>query len=383
MPAPLASPHEIDMALGSLAGWVRMAGQLRVAYQCASGEAAARFAAAVGAIAAELAHRPECTVCGSIVRVTTTTAAAGGITDTDLALAARVAAAAAAAGLASTHDIDAAGPWMPVGHYYSPVTSRAEVEADAARLFATGLQPIAGVDQDLPGQLTLALELARFHGEEDFPEHPRADRRYGWANDYFPYDDAFTYYALLRHLQPRRVIEVGAGWSSAVLLDTDERFLGQRIAATFVEPFPERLLSLLRPADLRRTRLLRRRVQDVPLDEFTALAANDILFVDSSHVAKTGSDVLHTLFTILPALQSGVWVHVHDVHANFEYPATWVREGRSWNEAYFVRAFLMHNSAWQIALHGATLALYAPGELQARLPRLGKRTGGSLWLRKR
>ncbi len=383
MPVPLASPREIDTALGVLPGWHRVAGQLRVVYRLDSVEAAVTFAAAVAALVTELAHWPEWTVRGSTVHVVTTTVAAGGITAADLAVAVRIAAAASAAGAATADEVQVPDLWVPPGHYYSPITSAAEVEADAAHLFAGELQPIAGVDQDLPAQLALALELARFHGEEDFPEQPRADRRYGWANEYFPYDDAFAYYALLRHLQPRRVIEVGAGWSSAVLLDTEERFLAQPIAATFVEPFPERLLSLLRPADLLRTRLLRRRVQDVPLDEFTALEANDILFVDSSHVAKTGSDVLHTLFTILPALHSGVWVHVHDVHANFEYPPAWVREGRSWNEAYFLRAFLMHNSAWQIALHGATLALHAPGELQARMPRLGVRTGGSLWLRKR
>jgi len=73
---------------------------------------------------------------------------------------------------------------------------------------------------------------------------------------------------------------------------------------------------------------------------------------------------------------------VHDVHANFEYPADWIREGRSWNESYFVRAFLMHNREWGIELHGATLAEHAPAELMQLMPGIGTNAGGSLWLRK-
>ncbi|HEU4418459.1 MAG TPA: class I SAM-dependent methyltransferase, partial [Planctomycetota bacterium] len=200
---------------------------------------------------------------------------------------------------------------------------------------------------------------------------------------YFDYGDAFAYQAMLRHVRPARVIEVGAGWSSAVLLDTDERFLGGRTDCTFVEPYPERLLSLLRPADVARTRLLRMRLQDVPLAEVTRLQANDFLFIDSSHVAKTGSDVLHALFTVLPALRAGVFVHVHDVYANFEYPEPWVREGWSWNEAYMLRAFLMHNDDWEIVLHGSALAEHAPERLLLLMPKLANKIGGSLWLRKR
>jgi hypothetical protein len=274
------------------------------------------------------------------------------------------------------------GLWVRPGHYYSPLTDRAEIEADAARLFAPGLRELPGVDLRLPQQMQLVRELARCHADADFPSQPRPDRRYCLANEFFPHADAFAYHALLRRLRPTRVVEVGAGWSTAVLFDTDERFLGSSIRCTVVEPFPDRALRLLRPDDLARTKLLRRRLQDVPLDEFRTLGANDILFLDSSHVAKTGSDVLHALFAVLPCLQPGVWVHFHDVHANFEYPASWVREGRSWNESYFVRAFLMHNREWTIELHGATLAEHAPAELVQLLPGLGRDAGGSLWLRK-
>jgi pterin-4a-carbinolamine dehydratase/cephalosporin hydroxylase len=385
VPGRLAA-SEIDAALAQLPGWRRVGDGLCARYRFATFAAAVAFTQRLAAAAEELGHHPQWTVRYRVVDVVTTTHDAGGLTALDVELAARAGSLAATGGGAAIAGDDvsrAAGAWVPPGHFYSPITAPIEVEADAARLFASGLRDLPGVDQRLPEQLALALQLSRFYADADFAEQPRPDRRYCLANEYFPYGDAFAYHALLRHLRPRRVIEVGAGWSSAVLLDTDERWLGSAIECTFVEPYPERLLSLLRPADVARTRLLRSRLQDVPLAEFAALQANDILFIDSSHVAKTGSDVLHALFAVLPALRPGVWVHVHDVHANFEYPAHWVREGRSWNEAYFVRAFLMHNRDWEIALHGATLAEYAPEQLLPRMPKLGSNVGGSLWLRKR
>jgi len=396
MNAPRLPDAEVDAALPALRGWRREANELRCSYRFASFAAAVAFTQRIAPLAEEMNHHPAWTVRYRLIEIATVTHDVGGLTRLDLQLAQRLANLAGVLGGAVVAPDAAPQPpsspsvaqpagaalWVPAGHFYSPLTDRAEVEADAPRLFAPGLRELPGVDLRLPQQLALAMELARFYGEEDFPEQPRADRRYCLANEYFPYGDAFAYYALLRKLRPQRVIEVGAGWSSAVLLDTDERFLGGSIACTFVEPFPERLLALLRPADVARTRLLRQRLQDVALAEFDALAANDILFIDSSHVAKTGSDVLHALFTVLPRLRSGVWVHVHDVHANFEYPASWVREGRSWNENYFLRAFLMHNAAWQIELHGASLAEYAPELLLPRMPKLGTNVGGSIWLRK-
>jgi hypothetical protein len=113
-------------------------------------------------------------------------------------------------------------------------------------------------------------------------------------------------------------------------------------------------------------------LQDVPLSTFQLLDSGDVLFVDSTHVAKLGSDVNRILFEILPALASGVVVHFHDVFYPFEYPKNWVREGRGWNETYVLRAFLEYNEAFEILLWGhmlRTLGHYAG-------------TGGSIWLRK-
>lgn len=276
--------------------------------------------------------------------------------------------------------------WVPPGHFYSPIPDLTEVRADAGRVFAAGLRDLPGIDLAVPAQLALLRELARCYGTEDFAAAPEGQRRYGTANDFFCYGDAFVWHALLRHLQPARVVEVGSGWSSAVLLDTNDRHCGGRIECTFIEPFPERLQQRLLPGDTARVRLLAQRVQDVPLTVFTALAAGDVLFVDSSHVCKTGSDVHHILFEILPRLARGVWVHCHDIFANFEYPQRWVDEGRAWNENYFLRAFLLDNHAWRIELHPATLAASRDPDVRAQLaamPKLAANIGGSLWLRRR
>jgi len=273
--------------------------------------------------------------------------------------------------------------WVPPGHFYSPIPDLDEVRADAGRIFANGLRDLLGIDLGMTTQLALARKLAKYYGEEDFPIEPRADRRYCLTNEFFCYGDAFAYYALLRHVQPRRVVEVGSGGSSAVLLDTNERYFDNRIDCTFIEPFPERLHRLLRPADEARIHLLPQRVQDVPLAVFEALAAGDMLFIDSSHVCKTGSDVHHIVFEILPRLARGVWVHFHDIFANFEYVPGFVFEGRAWNESYVLRAFLQHNADWAIELHGATLAAAGANEILVAMPRWGQSIGGSLWLRRR
>ena len=111
------------------------------------------------------------------------------------------------------------------------------------------------------------------------------------------------------------------------MLDTNDLFFDGKIECTFIEPNPERLLSLLRDNDQRRHRIIKQGIQEVGLECFAELAAGDILFVDSSHVSKVHSDVNWIFFKILPALRAGVTVHFHDVFAGFEYPKEWVFEG--------------------------------------------------------
>jgi hypothetical protein len=126
------------------------------------------------------------------------------------------------------------------------------------------------------------------------------------------------------------------------MLDT----LGQTLASTeltFIEPLADRLNSLISAGDRSISKVLPQQVQEVPLSVFDQLEAQDLLVCDSSHVAKIGSNVTYILLRILPRLKPGVLVHFHDVFYPFSYPATWIREGRAWNESLFLRAFLVGN----------------------------------------
>jgi predicted O-methyltransferase YrrM len=233
------------------------------------------------------------------------------------------------------------------------------------------VEQIPGLDLRVDAQLELAARLAPMLAE------PFEGPRYSPANEMFTAADAALYRAILRHFRPKRVIEIGSGYSTAIALDTADAHL-DGLDLTCVEPYPERLLSLLEKGDAARLNLLRRPVQDVPLDTYAALETGDVLFIDSTHVAKAGSDVVWIFFEVLPHLAPGVIVHVHDVFWPFEYPREWLAEHRDWTEDYLLRAFLLGNSQWEMLLFGSWLwkehPSVIPADLRAGVP-------GSIWLR--
>jgi hypothetical protein len=258
--------------------------------------------------------------------------------------------------------------WEPPGHFYSPIPDVADIRRNEARVFATGSREIPGVDLNEAAQLTLLAQLIPFYAEQPFTPHKQQGGRYFFENNAFSYFDAVLYYCLLRHIRPRRVIEVGSGYSSCVLLDTNERFLGHSINCTFIEPYPQLLMSLLDANDRARMTLMARNLQDVDPGIFRELEPNDILFIDSSHVVKTHSDVNHIFFEVLPRLQDGVYIHFHDIFYPFEYPKEWVYQGRAWNEAYVLRAFLQENTRYSIELFNAFLEIFHRDRLALDMP---------------
>lgn len=189
-------------------------------------------------------------------------------------------------------------------------------------------------------------------------------------------------YAILRHFRPRRVIEAGSGFSSALMLDTDERFLESGTRFLFIEPNAARLRTLLKPEDASRVEVIERGVQELPISALADLAPNDILFIDSSHVSKVGSDVNYLMFEVLPRLQPGVIVHFHDIYWPFEYPAEWILEGRSWNEGYLLHAFLQYNEAFDILLFNNYLGHRHRELMREVMPKFMVNDGGSLWLQR-
>ena len=274
-------------------------------------------------------------------------------------------------------------PFARYGSYYSPFPDLKDVQRRAGKLFAKHVVDLGpSINLRTDEQKALLREVARYHGEFDWPQQPSADRRFYLENPYFCIGDALVLYGFLRHFKPRRVIEIGSGFSSALMVDTDEQFLGNLIDFVFVDPESERVEQLLRPQDSSQVTVIKSPVQDLSLETFDKLGRGDFLFIDSSHVVKVGSDVNYLLFEVLPRLTAGVIVHFHDIMWPFEYPKQWFEEGRAWNEAYAVRAFLQYNDAFQILLFN-NYAGYCLTELvQELMPRFLENKGGSLWLRK-
>ena len=166
------------------------------------------------------------------------------------------------------------------------------------------------------------------------------------------------------------------------MLDTNNIFFNNKIDLTFIEPYPERLYSLMFETDKKQVTIIQSKVQLLLLDNFEKLQAGDILFVDSTHVVKTGSDVNYILFEILPILQSGVLIHFHDIFYPFEYPKSWIcTSGHSWNENYFLRAFLTHNKKYNILLYSHYLMLHHK-QIFESMPMCYKNGGANLWLQK-
>ena len=136
----------------------------------------------------------------------------------------------------------------------------------------------------------------------------------------------------------------------------------------------------MRPGDAHRVAVRPMKVQDVPLAELADLQAGEVLFVDSTHVSKVGSDVNHLVFEVFPRLPAGVLVHVHDIAYPFEYPQEWVEEGRAWNEAYLLRGFLLENQRWRVTLWSSLLWLREADRMRGALYPRTVVDGGSLGL---
>jgi methyltransferase family protein len=272
--------------------------------------------------------------------------------------------------------------FVPPGHFYSPIPAISDLRRDHARLFREPTRTLPGIDLNERQQLELLAGFKSYYADLRFPEEKTSGQRYFYQNNFYSYSDAICLYFMIRHLRPARVIEVGSGFSSCVTLDTNDHFFGGDIRCTFIEPYPERLLSLLKPGDAERIEIVRERLQDVPVDHFLELQSGDILFVDSTHVAKIGSDVTYIFAEILPRLAPGVHVHFHDVFYPFEYPAAWVYGGRAWSEAYVLRAFLSYNRDFEIVLFNTFLEHFHREVFATDFPLCLRNTGGSIWIRR-
>lgn len=267
------------------------------------------------------------------------------------------------------------GPYPP-GHFHSPLPDLAEVRERDNELFASP-EGLPGIDLRADAQLALLDDFGGFLPGMPFSVEPRPGLRYQLANKWFAHGDGVALYCMLRKLKPARYVEIGSGWSSALALDVNELFLDRSMSFTFIEPNPQRLRSLLRPGDHSRVTLIESPLYAAVLP---SLAPGDLLFIDSSHVSRIGSDVNQLFLDVIPSLPAGVHVHIHDIFYPFEYPRRWIYRGRAWNEAYLLRGLLTNNDRIRISWFNSYLAQWHRNTVGSVLPQWHVDPGSSIWL---
>ena len=244
---------------------------------------------------------------------------------------------------------------------------------------------LAGLELDLQSQLEwLRRHLGPFLPELSGPVDRPAGGGFFLRNGYYGGIDAMLLHALVRHARPRRIIEVGGGYSTLVLAGASLRNAAEGSPCTLLSIDPEPRLEL--PAELAAAvRRERRSAADMTVEDFSALEPGDILFIDSSHTVKRGSEVNFLVLEVLPRLRSGVFVHFHDIFLPYDYPQEWLRRGTFLAEQYLVHAFLIGHPGFEVRLAAHALFRGHGDELRAALPPLptGMLAPAAFWLRRR
>jgi len=272
--------------------------------------------------------------------------------------------------------------------YYSPLPFRDELAATESQWNKPS--SLTGIKYDLDAMERMLERWAKsaFIEWKNLPPYPEA-RRAGFGPGY-PEVDALILYSLLRELKPRRYLEVGSGLSTyyTTLAAEKNAAEGSPLSLECIEPYPYNKLTSV-PG----IRLQTKKVQDVPLSEFQKLTRGDVFFIDSSHALKIGSDVAYLLLEVLPNLQPGVIIHIHDIPFpyNIPYPAKfWVFERNwpiLWNEAMAVQAFLAFNHNFTVDFSAPLLRHFREQTLERLVPNYPKGLAddncfSSLWLTK-
>jgi hypothetical protein len=232
----------------------------------------------------------------------------------------------------------------------------------------------------------MQLELLRNHFPkfrheyDEFPVEPTGEPgRFHFNNGLFDATDALVAYCMIRHFQPRLIIEVGGGFSSLIAAEAIVK--NENSALICIEPFPP---DFLRDGFPGLHSLIQKKVEHIDIGFFSQLDSGDILFIDSSHTVKIGGDVNYLFLEVLPRLKPGVIVHVHDIFLPFDYRRDWVMDQlRFWTEQYLLQAFLSFNSEFEVLMANAYLLHRYREELNAAFTKSPRLRGGSFWMRRR
>ncbi len=263
-------------------------------------------------------------------------------------------------------------------HFYQPIPDSRELNE---KLWDQ-VQELPGIEMNDAAQFALLSEaFPRFKVEyEQIPTHSGPGRTHFYLrNTRFESLDPLLAYCMVRHFQPRKIIEVGAGFSTLLLAQAARK--NGKTELHCIEPYPA---DFLRQEIAGLTSLCVQKVQDVELSVFLDLEAGDFLFIDTSHVVKIGGDVNFLFLEVIPRLKPGITVHLHDIFLPSEYPKGWVvDEHRFWTEQYLLQAFLTFNSDFEVLMSAAHLKAHHLDDLKATFPKCEPWAGGSFWMRRK
>ncbi|MHC4739764.1 MAG: class I SAM-dependent methyltransferase [Planctomycetota bacterium] len=264
-------------------------------------------------------------------------------------------------------------------HYYGPVPDTLTLTEDVWERESE----MIGIKINDTNQTDLLDNVcSRYKKEYDCfgLDGPTEDCLYYVYNGNFGEIDGDALYSIIRHYKPRKIIEIGSGNStylSAYALAKNKAESAGSAELIAIEPFPN---TILKKGFTGLSQLVEKKVQDVDLDFFQTLGENDILFIDSSHVVKINSDVCYEFLEIIPRLNKGVLVHIHDIFLPKDYPKDWVVNKKIfWNEEYLLQAFLMFNDTFEVIWAGNYIRLKYPEKCKKMFR---GRKGHSLWMRK-
>lgn len=265
--------------------------------------------------------------------------------------------------------------------YYEPMFNPAHLRYSLEKD-----RKLPGIDWNVAGQLAL---LERFHFNEELEKLPRAkesDLEYYFGNPNFGAGDTEYLYNMVRLHKPANLIEIGSGFSTLLahraIRENMLEDAGYRCRHVCIEPYEMEWLGRLEGVEV-----VRKTVEGIEVDLFRTLGRNDILFIDSSHIIRPQGDVLYEFLEILPILQPGVFVHVHDIFSPRDYPKGWVvDEVRLYNEQYLLEAFLCCNDKFEVVGALNYLKYHYPEKLAEKCPVFRQNPNawepGSFWIRK-
>ncbi|TFF90911.1 MAG: class I SAM-dependent methyltransferase [Promethearchaeota archaeon] len=234
-------------------------------------------------------------------------------------------------------------------HYYYPVP---DTRFLTTKTF-TSRSELIGINMNVNEQLELLNKFNANYAKEfnDFPRfRTKIPHQYYVTNGNFRSVDGEILYCMIRDFKPKKIIEIGSGYSTfcsaQAILKNEEEDKNYSCELIAIEPYPNKILQQGFPG---LTEVMIKNLQDVPIKFFKKLTENDILFIDSSHILNIGNDVYLEYLEILPRLNKGVLVHIHDIFLPAEYPPEWVLNLlRFFNEQYLLQSFLCFNDDFKI-----------------------------------